>query len=328
MKEKTPKETPKKAPAKKGPASPESSGNFPETLPGLSKKTRPELVDLALSLGLSVQEKDRRIDLIERIKTASSAALPPEKERTPVAKAVSSSAKKPPAKKAASKEREILASGAPSTRSSPDAALFAGAGHSEEPKAEGAGRPGLPNLPGAPGWKDFLDVAFEPVRRERGHFLTLLPLSPFRIMAFFATDPSDPSPAFRHGSPEIVLKIRDITGAMESRERHEGGDLPADHIFDIATGGADRWRIPLWASRRWIEGWLGYYVGGTFHILVRSKRIRTPRGGPASAWGHLFHLKEGGHLEDGPPWLAEDAAIRRLARLPASHERPASHTRP
>jgi hypothetical protein len=317
MKEKTPREATKKPSTKKVPESPKTSEDTPATLPGLSKKTRPELMDLALSLGLPVEEKDRRIDLIERINAHASGATTPALKTVPAAK-TASPAKTPPAKRIATKVKESIAT-KPLSPEIPPAA----------PPQETL-EASRPKLPGVPGWKDFLDVAFEPVRRERGHYLTMLPLSPFRIMAFFATDPSDPSPAFRHGHPNIILKVRDITDAMESGTRPEGEDLPADHIFDISTGGADRWRIPLWASHRWIEGWLGYYEGGTFHLLARSKRIRTPRGGPANAWGHLFHLKEGGHLEleNGPPWLSEDAAIRRLARLPASHERPASHTRP
>ena len=41
-------------------------------IPGLAKKTRPELALLAESIGLSVSLEDRRTDLIERIRAAMS----------------------------------------------------------------------------------------------------------------------------------------------------------------------------------------------------------------------------------------------------------------
>ena len=317
MKDKTTEEKKKKAPEKTTSSPAETPAQSVATLPGLSKKTRPELVALAHSLGVATEEKDRRLDLIEKIKAHGPKTASPEPKktapRTPSTATAPSSGKAPARRRAAPKE-------------TPAAAPV------EAPRPLSAPVPGqaLPHTvrPGAPGWKDFLDIPFEPFRREPGHYVTILPLSPFRLMAFFGTDTHDPSPAFRNGHPEIVLKIRDITKAMEEKPRPLADDLPADYVFDMGTGMSDRWRIPLWSSHRWIEAWLGYYEDGTFRILSRSKKIRTPRGGPVRRWGHLFHLKEGGHLEKDLPWLSEDASLRRLARLPSSHERPASHTRP
>lgn len=317
MKDKTPEKKLKKDPNKKPSTPSEKSGTPPLPLPGLSKKTRPELIAIAESLGLSTEEKDRRIDLIEKIKahgSGSTAAKPPKGTPKVPAATPAKSSTKAPAKRRVAEKTTVPAP----IIEAPPTPVFA-----SPAKA-------FPHtvIPGALGWKDFLDIPFEPFRRESGHFVTILPLSPFRIMAFFGTDPNDPSPAFRNGHPEVVLKIRDITKAMEESPRSMADDLPADYIFDVGTGMADRWRIPIWSTHRWIEAWLGYYEEGNFRILARSKKIRTPRGGPVRRWGNLFHLKEGGYLEKDLPWLSEDAAIRRLARLPSSHERPASHTRP
>ncbi|MGC8530106.1 MAG: hypothetical protein ACP5OP_07935 [Leptospirillia bacterium] len=314
MKDKTPEINKGKKTDKKPLSPSDKSRTTAAPLPGLSKKTRPELIALAESLGISTEEKDRRIDLIEKI----NAHRPGSSESTPRKEAF-----KAPLPKSSGKSPAKKRTAAKSTSASPpeDTPVPAPA---TSPERE------LPPtvIPGAPGWKDFLDIPFEPFRREKGHFVTILPLSPFRIMAFFGTDPTDSSPAFRNGHPDIVLKIRDITKAMEEKPRPMVDDLPADYVFDVGTGMSDRWRIPIWSTHRWIEAWLGYYEDGNFRILARSKKIRTPRGGPSRRWGNLFHLKEGGYLEKDLPWLSEDAAIRRLARLPSSHDRPASHTRP
>ena len=317
MKDKTSEEKKKKIPSKARPSAIEKSPAPPSSLPGLSKKTRPELVALAHSLGIKTEEEDRRVDLIEKIKAHDV------RTSAPTPKKVSRPATPPSGSKAEKKTTTPLKK--PPTKSAAPPPLTAAAAVTA-PAAEKAPLP--PSRPGAVGWKDFLDIPFEPVRRETGHFVTILPLSPFRIMAFFGTDPHDPSPAFRNGHPEIVLKVRDITRAMEEKPRPFADDLPADYVFDVGTGLSDRWRIPLWSTHRWIEAWLGYYEEGSFRILARSKKIRTPRGGPAKRWGNLFHLKEGSYLEKDLPWLAEDAALRRLARLPSSHERPSSQTRP
>ena len=317
MKDKTSEEKKKKTPSKARASNVEKTPAAPSPLPGLSKKTRPELLALAHSLGIKTEEEDRRVDLIEKIKThdlRTSAPAPKKVSQsgTPPAgskgeKKTTTPPKKPPAKSAVTPPLTTTTS-----------VIAPASGKAPLP----------PSRPGAAGWKDFLDIAFEPVRRETGHFVTILPLSPFRIMAFFGTDPHDPSPAFRNGHPDIVLKVRDITRSMEETPRPFADDLPADYVFDVGTGLSDRWRIPLWSTHRWIEAWLGYYEEGTFRILARSKKIRTPRGGPAKRWGNLFHLKEGSYLEKDLPWLAEDAALRRIARLPSSHERPPSQTRP
>ena len=318
MKDKTSEEKKKKTPSKTSSSSVKKSSDPSPPLPGLSKKTRPELVALAHSLGIKTKEEDRRIDLIERIKEHAlrTSAPAPQKVALPKTPPAGSKADK---KTTAPRKKTPAKTAVPPPLSTPAPPVVA-------PTAGQAHVP--PARPGAAGWKDFLDIAFEPVRREKGHFVTILPLSPFRIMAFFGIAPHDPSPAFRNGHPEIVLKVRDITKAMEEKPRPFADDLPADYIFDVGTGLSDRWRIPLWSTHRWIEAWLGYYEEGTFRILARSKKIRTPRGGPARRWGNLFHLKEGSYLEKDLPWLAEDAALRRLARLPSSHERPSSQTRP
>ena len=320
MKDKTPEEKKKKASTKTSSAPAKTTGKSVLPLPGLSKKTRPELIELAHSLGIATEEKDRRLDLMEKIKAHAAGKNTPATKKNAAGKpsptTPKSSGKTPAKQKTAPKKPPANPLLARQTVSATSSGETPGQAKSHTVR------------PGAPGWKDFLDIPFEPFRRESGHFVTILPLSPFRIMAFFGTDPHDSSPAFRNGHPEIVLKIRDITRAMEEKHHPSADDLPADYVFDVGTGVSDRWRIPLWSSHRWIEAWLGYYEGGSFRILARSKKIRTPRGGPSQRWGNLFHLKEGGYFELDLPWLSEDASLRRLARLPSSHDRPASHTKP
>ena len=68
MKDKTPEEKKKKASTKTSSAPAKTTGKSVLPLPGLSKKTRPELIELAHSLGIATEEKDRRLDLMEKIK--------------------------------------------------------------------------------------------------------------------------------------------------------------------------------------------------------------------------------------------------------------------
>ncbi len=263
-------------------------------IPGLTKKTRPELALLAESIGLSVSLEDRRTDLIERIRAA-----------------MSHSGKK--------KEEDLRARGR--TVEPPAPTLI----ETPPPIPHEEKAPSLhSSVRQAGGWKDFLDIPYEPARRERGHFVTILPLSPFRIMAFFAFDRgSDTSLAGRVDSSGLVLKVRDVTGAVARNEK--GAEPMADHVFDIMTGMANRWNIPLWSSHRWIEAWLGYYANGSFHTLARSKRIRTPRGGPSPRTGSLFHLKETAFAMYSPmEGHGRDTIPRYHIKLPTSHEIPSS----
>ena len=294
------------------PSAPRSSGSAPEEsasmswpVPGLSKKTRPELVALALSLGLSVAPEDRRIDLIERIR---------------------SEAPGPHAGKGSLKEDQKTVLPAEIPVAEPATSLT-----TEESLPKGSPLPPPPPSPttrSAAGWKDFLDIPYEPVRRERGHFVTILPISPYRIMAFFSVDRgSDLALAGRIDASGLVLKIRDVTGAVSRKEITS--ELPADHVFDIMAGMADRWNIPLWSAHRWMEAWLGFYDNGSFRTLARSKRIRTPRGAPSPRTGTLFHLKEAAFTSYSPTELhGREVLMRYHINLPTSTEIPASTRNP
>ncbi len=274
-------------------------------LAGLTKKTRPELVKLAESLGLSVSSEDRRIDLVERIRTRTSqppsrTASEEKKRKSGTTQGLTKEPSAPPVVRA------------PHTEAPADTSSFL---HSSGRKAEG--------------WKDFLDISYEPSRREHGHFVTILPLSPFRIMAFFAVDRNmEAGLNSKIDSAGLILKIRDVTGAVNRKEN--GAEPMADHVFDIMTGLANRWNIPLWSSYRWMEAWLGFYDNGTFHLLARSKRIRTPRGGPSPRTGTLFHLKEAVLAPYSPSEIhGRDFLPRYHIKLPTSHEIPASqHNKP
>ena len=263
-------------------------------IPGLGKKTRPELVELAESIGLAVSPEDRRPDLIKRIQAAMS-------------------------RSGQKKGEGLHAQGKTVETPSPPPI------ETPPPISHGEMTPFLhSSVRQAEGWKDFLDIPYEPSRRERGHFVTILPLSPFRIMAFFAFDPgSNMSLAGRVESSGLVLKVRDVTGAVARNEK--ALEPMADHVFDIMTGMADRWNIPLWSSHRWMEAWLGFYDNGSFHVLARSKRIRTPRGGPSARTGSLFHLKEAAFAMYSPmEGHGRDNIPRYHIKLPTSHEIPSS----
>ncbi len=283
------------------PSTPRNSGSATDTVstnapvPGITKKTRPELVALASSLGLPVKPLDRRIDLIERIRN-----LVPRSQGT----------KSPKKAIPEASHRPEIPLAKPST---PDTI---------EPSRQNAPPP--PLIRSAPGWRDFIDIPYEPVRREHRHFVTILPVSPYRIIAFFGVDRgSEPGLASRIDASGLVLKIRDVTGAVSRRERKS--DLPADHVFDIMAGMADRWHIPLWSAHRWMEAWLGFYDNGSFQILARSKRIRTPRGGPSPRTGSLFHLREASYMPYSPTEIHErELLMRYYIKLPTSGEVPAS----
>ncbi len=269
------------------------------SIPGLTRKTRPELIALAESMRLPVGPKDRRIDLIEKIRSASGTAIPGKRDTQspiapspPLAEAVSHPVPRP----------EILPSPPPPLPAS--------------------------QARTAAGWKDFLDIPYEPVHREKGHHVTILSIAPTRIIAFFAVDRNlDRALTHRIDTSGLVLKIRDITGAVFRGDTR--GTVETDHVFDIMTGMAERWYIPLWSSNRWIEAWLGYYDNGTFNVLARSKRIRTPLGGPSPRTGSLFHLKESllpGYFPMEEHW--RNMLSRSRIKLPTSHEIPSSHYKP
>ena len=294
------------------PAAPRSSGSgTTETasmslpVPGLTKKTRPELVALAISLGLAVAPEDRRIDLIERIRSEAPGTHPRKGSTNGVQETDRPS------------EIPVAAPGTSITTEQPPQKV-------SPPSAP----PPSPSIRRASGWKDFLDIPYEPVRRERGHFVTILPISPYRIVAFFGADRgNDPGLAGQIDASGLVLKIRDITGAVSRKERKS--DLPADHVFDIMAGMADRWSIPLWSAHRWMEAWLGFYDNGSFRILARSKRIRTPRGAPSPRTGTLFHLKEAAFTAYSPTELhGREVILRYHIKLPTSTELPASTKNP
>lgn len=280
----------------------------PVVVAGLTKLTRGDLMERAGQLGLPVSPSDRKIDLIDRIRNRVSASPPAKK-----------TAKAAPGKtgKLATKNRTP----APVPMPPPVPAMT---GHLDP--ADQSARDET-----APGWKYFLDIPYEPFRRESGHFISILPVDPHRIMAFFSVDWTiDPDLSRNIRESGVVLKIRDITGSMNAgRDAFGQGDLPADHIFDIMAGTSDRWAIPLWSAHRHIEAWLGYYQGSRFHVLARSKRVRTPRGAPSQRRGTLFHLKE------EPPFPMPDTEAsweysisRRWIKLPTSREIPGRSTTP
>lgn len=294
--------------------------NYSETRPsspgipltGLTKMTREQLVERASALGLRISHGDRRADLIERIRTQASGT--------------SASISRP--KKTAVPEKGSPRSGQKKALVAPDPEEKMDMILSSHPLLP------VPVFPdsdlssreeSAPGWKYFLDIPYEPFRRESGHDITILAVSPLKIMAFFAVDWNrDPDLSRKIREAGVVLKIRDITGAMIShRAVSREENLPVDHVFDIMAGTADRWAIPLWSSHRYLEAWLGFYDEHRFHVLARSKRIRTPRGGPSSRLGSLFHLQEGSplHMPDTEAsW--EYSISRRWIKLPTSREFP------
>ncbi len=282
----------------------QDSDSLVSALPGLTRKTRPELVALAESLGLTVAPEDRRIDLIERIRAGLTHPHPGEgsEKRKGEKGTTHRLVEEPPLS-------PIIEVPRPESHLDTLPPL-----HSSVRKAGG--------------WKDFQDIPYEPSRRERGHYVTVLPLSPFRIMAFFGIDREiDAGLAGRIDSAGLVLKVRDVTGAVTRKEI--GPDPMTDHVFDILTGRADRWNIPLWSSHRWMEAWLGFYDNGTFHVLARSKRIRTPRGGPSPRTGTLFHLKETAFTPFSPMEdHGRDSIPRYHIKLPTSNEIPASLRKP
>jgi hypothetical protein len=275
---------------------------------GLTKLTRGELLERAAQLRLPVSPSDRKIDLIDRIRNKVSGPPPGKK---PAAAASGNPIKM--AKKTRTPDPVPIPPSVPAMSGHPDLA-------DQSARDETA-----------PGWKYFLDIPYEPFHRESGHSISILPVDPHRIMAFFAVDWTiDPDLSRIIRESGVVLKIRDITGAMNAgRETFRQGDLPADHIFDIMAGTSDRWAIPLWSAHRYIEAWLGYYEGPRFHVLARSKRIRTPRGAASRRRGTLFHQQEE-PLFSTPDTEAswEYSISRRWIKLPTSREVPGRSTTP
>jgi hypothetical protein len=288
------------------------------SLSGLTKLTRADLAERAAILGLPVSAADRRIDLIERIRGSLSARETPPQPKSGIRK-VGGKGNGPARKKSLQAQDAPVRSQIPVPEATATRTVVVLSG-------DQSARDEI-----APGWKYFLDIPYEPVRRELGHAITILPIDPHRIIAFFSIDwMVDPDLPQKVRESGVVLKIRDITGAMQDRHTaHKMEEYPADHVFDITAGTEERWSIPLWSSHRYLEAWLGYYQGQNFRILARSKRIRTPRGKPSSQRGSLFHFQEGAPLAFPTTEASWEYSIsRRWIKLPTSRDFPGSHTIP
>lgn len=171
------------------------------------------------------------------------------------------------------------------------------------------------------GWAAFSEIPYEPVRREHGHAITLLAVTPLRIMAFFSVDWNrEPEISRRIRESGLFLKIRDVTGAVESAQGTEIDPLPADSVIDIDAGMADRWSITLPMSHRELEAWLGFYHEREFQILARSKRIRTPRGAPSPRTGTLFLFRGTSGKSGKDPGFSVSPMGGRWTQLPNSRE--------
>jgi hypothetical protein len=105
--------------------------------------------------------------------------------------------------------------------------------------------------------------------------LTLMPIDPYRIHAYWEIAPADLRAA-RHSlgdgaeTATTVLRVHDVTGV-----NFDGTN--ARHMFDVEVGGAANWYLTLWSAGKSYVGDLGLRApGGHFVPLVRSNIVHTP----------------------------------------------------
>ena len=103
--------------------------------------------------------------------------------------------------------------------------------------------------------------------------LVLMPVDPFLLYAYWDFSPKDWEEVQARRRPS-VLRIYDVTTIQ-----FDGTN--AHHYFDVPVFlGAQNWYVHLWSAEKSLCADLGWLLSdGSFHLIIRSNVVQTPRAG-------------------------------------------------